>query len=70
MSRNGNPNGNVVGMDAPYVDNPVSLIAAHEVLGHARLAILGKPNGEPEAREVENEVRERRGYPLRYIAPR
>lgn len=62
LSRNGHPKGTVLGMNGNQVPDPVSLIAAHEVLGHARLAILGQPNGEREAKVVENEVREGRGY--------
>jgi RHS repeat-associated protein len=47
------------------IPNPFNIIAGHELLGHARLGMEGKPNGEPEARHVENQLRKEQGLPLR-----
>ncbi len=57
----------VLGSDGvTRVHTPRSIVAAHEVLGHARLRILGKVHNEKAAREVENEVRRGRGLAERY----
>ena len=48
------------------IQTPASIVAAHEVLGHARLNITGQAHGETEARAVENEVRRGRGLRERY----
>ncbi|HEX3154955.1 MAG TPA: RHS repeat-associated core domain-containing protein [Candidatus Angelobacter sp.] len=47
------------------IPNPFNIIAGHELLGHARLGMEGKPNGEGEARGVENQLRKEQGLPLR-----
>ena len=49
------------GVRGQVISDPVSIIAAHEVLGHARLHMLGLPSGQRQAIDVENEVRRGRG---------
>jgi hypothetical protein len=42
-----------------------SIIAGHEVLGHAYPRIMGWPSDEQNARQVENLLRQQQGLPLR-----
>ncbi len=58
LSEKGNPSGTVLGTGGKPVADPPEIVAAHEVFGHARLAALGLPHGEPEAVRAENEVRQ------------
>jgi hypothetical protein len=64
LARGGNPAG-VPGVTNPTIGDPKSIIAAHEVLGHARLALAGQPHGQAQAVDVENEIREGRGLEKR-----
>ncbi len=57
LSPGGNPGGTLPGASGGQVPDPVGLVAEHEVLGHARLAALGQPHGEPEAVGAENQMR-------------
>lgn len=68
LSRGGNPY-QLYGTSGQPISDPVSIIAAHEVLGHARRQLLGLPDGEHEARGDENEVRTGRGLPERNNPP-
>jgi len=47
------------------IANPVGIISGHELLGHGRLEMLGKPWGESEAVGVENQLRHEQGLPER-----
>ena len=69
LARQGNPNYPLKGTNGQPISDPKSIIAAHEVLGHARLQLLGQPSGEHEARSVENEVRKGRGLDERDNPP-
>jgi RHS repeat-associated protein len=51
------------------IPSPKSIVAAHEVMGHARRLLLGLPNTEHRARSDENEVRNGRGLPPRPNPP-
>ncbi len=53
------------GMNGEVVPNPPGIIAGHELLGHGRLEMLGRPYGEGEAIGVENQLRREQGLPLR-----
>lgn len=53
------------GMKGEIVPNPLGIIAGHELLGHGRLEMQGKPWGESEAIGVENQLRGEQGIPLR-----
>jgi RHS repeat-associated protein len=53
------------GLDGQKISNPFNIIAGHEVLGHAYPRIMGWDSGEKNAREVENELRQEQGLPLR-----
>ena len=60
VSRIGNPAG-VPGVRGSVTSDPISLILAHELLGHARLMLVGQPSGQPEAIQSENDFRRGRG---------
>jgi hypothetical protein len=47
------------------IPNPFNIIAGHEVLGHAYPRIMDWDSSEKNAREVENELRQEQGLPLR-----
>jgi hypothetical protein len=68
LGRQGNPAG-VKGVSGNQIGDPKSVIAGHELLGHARLFILGQPHGQPEAIGVENEIRKGRGLEERAPDP-
>jgi RHS repeat-associated protein len=53
------------GFDGQKIPNPFSIIAGHETLGHAYPRIMGWPSDEHSAREVENQLRQEQGLPLR-----
>ena len=56
---------NLYGMNHQIIPNPVGIIAGHELLGHGRLNMLGRPSGEGPAVGVENQLRKEQGLPLR-----
>jgi hypothetical protein len=60
VSRLGNATG-VDGTSGKTISDPISIILAHELLGHARLMLIGQPNGQPEAIQSENDYRRGRG---------
>lgn len=60
VSRIGNPAG-ITGTSGATVGDPISIILAHELLGHARLMLVGQPSGQPEAIQSENDFRRGRG---------
>lgn len=60
VSRLGNPTG-VPGTSGGTISDPISIILAHELLGHARLMLVGLPSGQPEAIQSENDYRRGRG---------
>ena len=47
------------------IPNPLSIVAGHEVLGHALPGIMGWDSSEPAARATENELRDEQKLPLR-----
>jgi RHS repeat-associated protein len=49
----------------PANSAPAGIIAGHELLGHARLYMEGRPSGEPEAQAVENKLRKEQNLPPR-----
>ena len=49
----------------PANNAPTGIIAGHELLGHARLHMEGKPSGETEAQAVENRLRLEQHLPPR-----
>jgi len=53
------------GLDGQRIPNPFSIIAGHEVLGHAYPRIMGWPSDEGSARQTENQLRQDQGLPLR-----
>lgn len=53
------------GLQNQVIPNPFSIIAGHEVLGHALSRVLGLPYQEETAIQVENELRQEQGLPLR-----
>lgn len=53
------------GFNGEKIPNPFNIIAGHEVLGHAYPKIMGWDSSEKNAREVENELRQEQGLPLR-----
>jgi RHS repeat-associated protein len=53
------------GFNGEKIPNPFNIIAGHEVLGHAYPKIGGWDSSEKNAREVENELRQEQGLPLR-----
>jgi RHS repeat-associated protein len=63
LSRQGNtnPDTQLRNANGKVISDPVSIIAGHEVLGHALGIITGQLHGEFRAREVENEIRRGRG---------
>jgi hypothetical protein len=68
LSRNSDPANSVsplVGYDGKVIPNPLSIVAGHEVLGHALPGIMGWDRSEPAARGTENELRQEQGLPLR-----
>jgi hypothetical protein len=60
VSRLGNASG-VTGTNGQNISDPISVILAHELLGHARLMLIGQPSGQPEAIQSENDYRRGRG---------
>jgi hypothetical protein len=60
VSRLGNAAG-VTGTSGQNISDPISVILAHELLGHARLMLIGQPSGQPEAIQSENDYRRGRG---------
>jgi hypothetical protein len=44
---------------------PNGIIAGHELLGHALEGMLGHDHGEPSAVNIENQLRQEQGLPLR-----
>lgn len=64
VSRLGNPAG-VPGTGGTVISDPISIILAHELLGHARLMLIGQPSGQPEAIQSENDYRRGRGIEQR-----
>jgi hypothetical protein len=66
LSSSGDQSGvNLYGVFNQVISNPVGIIAGHELLGHGRLFMLGRPSGENEAVGVENQLRKEQGLPLR-----
>ena len=66
LSTNGDESGvSLRGMQHQIIDNPVGIIAGHELLGHGRLNMLGQPSGEGDAVGVENQLRREQGLPQR-----
>lgn len=55
----------LTGYNGQIIPNPLSIVAGHEVLGHALPRIMGWDSNEPAARETENELRQEQGLPLR-----
>jgi RHS repeat-associated protein len=56
------------GLFNQVIQNPVGIIAGHELLGHGRLFMLGRPNWNLEtggAVDVENRLRKEQGLPIR-----
>jgi RHS repeat-associated protein len=47
------------------IENPVGIIAGHELLGHGLLGFQGKPSGEGAAIDVENQLRVEQGLSIR-----
>ncbi|MCU1304994.1 MAG: repeat-associated core domain protein [Candidatus Sulfotelmatobacter sp.] len=57
----------VLGANGGWVLDPKSMIAAHEILGHAVEDITGGNTEESHVREIENEFRKEQGLPARDI---
>jgi RHS repeat-associated protein len=69
LSSDGNtqntPVGTVRGMNGDPVPDPPSMVAAHEVLGHAVEDVTGGDTSEHHVRQIENKMRSEQGLPLR-----
>ena len=69
LSRQGNTNpaNQLKNTQGRVISDPGSIIAAHEVLGHALGMITGQGGSEIRAREVKNEIRRGRGLEERDV---
>ena len=58
LSEGGHPGGTTSGVGGTQVPATPGIVAEHETFGHARLAALGQPDGEPQAVGAENQMRQ------------